>query len=79
MKKSIVTLAALIALTPELGFPEAWKNAFVVIGGILIIVLVLVPRKEKIVRIKKKEENSFVENNPADKEQTQHTNEETLS
>ena len=83
MKKSIVILAACIALMPQLGFPDLWKNIFITFGGLLIILLVLVPRKEKIVREKGKESVSFVENNPQnkekDKEPTKNANEETPS
>jgi hypothetical protein len=68
MKKSIVTLAFFIALMPQLGFPELWKNIFITLGGLLIILLVLIPRKEKFLEAKTKGGISFTENNPADKE-----------
>lgn len=68
MKKSIVTLAFFIALMPQLGFPELWKNIFITLGGLLIILLVLLPRKEKGVESKIKGGISFMENNPVDKE-----------
>ncbi|MCK9352063.1 MAG: hypothetical protein WCT49_02575 [Candidatus Paceibacterota bacterium] len=70
MKKSIVTLAFLIALMPQLGFPELWKNIFITAGGLLIILLVLIPRREKD-RTKIKGGASFVENGPAHKEKEQ--------
>jgi hypothetical protein len=68
MKKSIVTLAFFIALMPQLGFPELWKNIFITFGGLLIVLLVLIPRKEKSLEVKIKGGISFTENNPADKE-----------
>ena len=48
MKKSILTIAALIALIPyEIGISEDWKHFLVTVGGILIILLIIAPRKEK--------------------------------
>ena len=81
MKKSIVTLAFLIALMPyEIGINESWKNIFITASGLLIILLVLTPRKEKPVYEGKKDSVSFVESNPANKEKEQsNTHEETLS
>ena len=65
MKKSIAVLGSIIALIPyEIGINESWKNAIITILGLLIVFLVLVPRKEKIVKEKKKDDTSFVENNP---------------
>lgn len=81
MKKSIVTVALLIALMPyEIGIGEYWKNIFITVGGLLIIFLVLVPRNEKTLGEKKKDELSFAENRPTkEKEQLKNTNEDTIS
>jgi len=64
MKKSIVTLAAFVALMPWLGFLEDWKKVFFTLSGLLIIALVLIPRMEKGASVKKKEDASFVESAP---------------
>ena len=67
MKKSFITLAILIAVVPHLGFPQMWKDVFITVAAILIIVLVIIPRtgapKEKT-----KREASFVESSPQPKE-----------
>ncbi len=69
MKKSFITLAVLIALVPHLGFPQAWKNAFVTVSAALIIVLVVIPRKESNPREYNKKETSFTQNAPEIKKQ----------
>ena len=69
MKKSILTIAALIALIPyEIGISEDWKHFLVTVGGILIILLIIAPRKEKSFFYKMKEGASFVENSPINKD-----------
>ena len=69
MKKSIITIAALIALIPyEIGIPEEWKHFFVTVGGLLIILLIVAPRTEKSFFEIKKKSSSFIENAPADKD-----------
>ncbi|MFA5830456.1 MAG: hypothetical protein WC878_01365 [Candidatus Paceibacterota bacterium] len=67
MKKSIATLAFLIIVAVQDGFPENWRYYFIVIAGMLIIALVLIPRKENAVLQKKKESATFMENAPEDK------------
>jgi hypothetical protein len=82
MKKSIVTLSLLIALTPyEIGIDENWKKILITVSGLLITVLILLPRKENTTREKKKGETSFVESNPVHKEKEliKTANEETIS
>jgi hypothetical protein len=67
MKKSIATLAMLIIVAAQGGFPENWRYYFINIAALLIIALVLIPRKESTVLVKKKESTTFVENNPENK------------
>lgn len=65
MKKSFITLAVLVALVPHLGFPQMWKDVFVSIAAILIIVLVIIPRRESAPRGgSAKREASFIEGAP---------------
>jgi hypothetical protein len=64
MRKSFIALGILIALTPQLGFPEAWKNFFITIAGLLIILLVSIPRFPMRKTESRKKENSFTENTP---------------
>ena len=71
MKKSFITLALLIVVVPWLGFPQFWKDTFVTIAGILIIVLVIIPRRELSLMNKTKKETSFTESNPLPKEKTE--------
>lgn len=68
MKKSFITLAVLIVIVPHLGFPQIWKDVFVTIAALLIIVLVVIPRKETSPRESSKKEASFIENFPQSKE-----------
>jgi TRAP-type C4-dicarboxylate transport system permease small subunit len=67
MRKSFIALGILIALVPQLGFPQSWKDLFITISGILIVILVLVPRYERREKVKK-EAPSFKENSPEPKE-----------
>jgi hypothetical protein len=69
MKKSFITLAVLVAIVPHLGFPQMWKDVFVTVAAVLIIVLVVIPRREPALREKTKKEASFIENTPNTKEQ----------
>ncbi|GEM_PF-2982128 len=72
MKKSFITLAVLIAIVPHLGFPQVWKDIFVSIAALLIIVLVAVPRRETASSVEKvKREASFIESSPQPKEKEQ--------
>lgn len=64
MKKSFITLAILIILVVQSGLPPAWKNTFVTISALLMIVLVVIPRKEIVPEEKVKKETSFVESSP---------------
>lgn len=74
MKKSFITLAVLIAIVPHLGFPQMWKDVFVSIAAALIIVLVVIPRKDMPpVQEKIKKEASFIESSPEVKEAAQNT------
>lgn len=68
MKKSFITLAVLIILVIQSGLPPAWKNTFVTISALLMIVLVVIPRKEIVPEEKVKKETSFVESSPEVKE-----------
>jgi hypothetical protein len=81
MKKSFITLAILIAIVPHLGFPQVWKDIFVSISAVLIIVLVVIPRSAMTPKEKTKRETSFIENLPQSKETAQTTvlHEETLN
>lgn len=66
MKKSFITLAVLIALVPHLGFPQMWKDVFVSIAAMLIIVLTVIPRKETVLSMEKVTRGvSFIEGSPA--------------
>lgn len=67
MKKSFVTLGLLIALTPHLGVPQSWKDLFLTIAGLLIVLLVLAPRNSRREKVKK-ETSSFIENTPEHKD-----------
>ncbi|MCX6739487.1 MAG: hypothetical protein NT098_05600 [Candidatus Parcubacteria bacterium] len=68
MKKSIVTLALLIVIAAQDGFPETWKYRFITLAALLIVALVLIPRKDAFVLLKKKEVSTFTENAPESKE-----------
>ena len=68
MKKSIVALALLIVIAAQDGFPETWKYRFITLAALLIIALVLIPRKDPVVLLKKKEISTFTENAPEGKE-----------
>lgn len=67
-KKSTFFLGIFIFLIPFLGFPSAWKSAFVIISGIsLVLMSVKISLPKKGSRIKTKKERStpvFVENIP---------------
>ncbi len=63
MKKSFITLAILIAIFPYLGFPQLWKDFFITIAAVLIIILVVIPRREPSSRERTKE-TWFSENVP---------------
>jgi hypothetical protein len=67
MKKSIATLAFLIIIAPHSGVPEPWPEYFITLAALLIIVLVLIPRKEGAVLPKKKEGATFIESTPENK------------
>ena len=71
MKKSFITLAVLIAIVPHLGFPQMWKDVFVSIAAVFIIILVVIPRTAMVPKEKTKREASFVESSPDVKEATQ--------
>ena len=73
MKKSFITLAVLVAIVPHLGFPQMWKDVFVSIAAVLIIVLVVIPRSAMTPKEKTKGEASFVESSPDVKEAVQTT------
>jgi len=81
MKKSIVTLAFIMALVPWFGIFEDWKKVLISLSGILIVVLVLIPRKEKSSRRTDQAGVYYMENDPQNKEKEQPTNEdkETIS
>ena len=64
MKKSFVTLGLLIAVMPYAGFPEMWKTVFFSVSGLLIVLLVIVPRDRRMASPKQKKESSFAENAP---------------
>jgi len=64
MKKSFITLGLLIALTPQFGFPQLWKDIFVTVAGLLIVLLVYIPSKDGHISPKVKKDNSFIENAP---------------
>lgn len=76
MKKSFITLAVLVAIVPHLGFPQMWKDVFVTLAAILIIVLVVIPRSATATKEKTKKEASFVESAPQQKEEAQIIHEE---
>jgi len=67
MKKSFITLGLLIALTPQIGVDQLWKDIFITVAGLLIVILVFIPRYERHEKVKK-EAPSFVENSPEHKE-----------
>lgn len=71
MKKSFITLAILIAIVPHLGFPQVWKDVFISIAAVLIVVLVLIPRSAMTPKEKSKRETSFVESSPQSKTEEQ--------
>lgn len=73
MKKSFITLAVLVAIVPHLGFPQLWKDIFVSIAAVLILVLVVIPRTAMTPKEKIKKEASFVESSPEVKEAAQTT------
>ncbi len=67
MRKSFITLGLLIALMPQLGIYQLWKDIFFTIAGLLVVLLVIAPRsapREKI----KKEPKTFIENSPTTQE-----------
>jgi len=68
MKKSIATLAFLIIIAVQGGFPETWRYYFITITAFLIVALVLMPRKENVAPQRKKENATFMENAPISKE-----------
>lgn len=73
MKKSFITLAVLIAIVPHLGFPQMWKDVFITIAAVLVIILVVIPRTVIAPKEKPKKEASFVESSPEVKEAAQNT------
>jgi len=65
MKKSFVTLGLLIALMPQAGFPyNIWVKMFYTVAGLLIVLLVIVPRDRRVASPKQKKESSFTESAP---------------
>lgn len=70
MKRSFITLAILIALVPQLGFPQVWKDTITGVSSLLIVLLVVVPRKELTSR-ENRRETWFSENVPPVKEETE--------
>ncbi len=68
MKKSIATLAFLIIIAAQGGFPETWRYYFITASAILIVALVLIPRKENSSIQRKKENATFTENSLVIKE-----------
>lgn len=68
MKKSIATLAFLIFIAAQGGFPETWRYYFVTTAATLIVALVLIPRKENAPIQKKKENTAFAEHDPVAQE-----------
>ena len=47
---STVLLGLLVAIMPFLGFPQAWRNVFYILGGIVIISLGLLLRADHLHR-----------------------------
>lgn len=67
-KKSTFFLGVFIFLIPFMGFPSAWKSAFVIISGITLILMsikISLPKKNSKSRLKKEKVTPvFVENIP---------------
>jgi len=67
-KKSTFFLGIFIFIIPFLGLPSGYKNTFVIVSGIVLIILsvtISIPKKPLKNRVKKEKANAvFVENIP---------------
>jgi len=68
-RKSTFFLGIFIFVIPFLGFPTAWKTAFIILSGLFLVGLsikIVIPKKSKLIRPRKKEKVTpvFVENMP---------------
>lgn len=72
---SIIILGFLVALTPFLGLPGAWKTGVFVISGLLIVLIAFLQKGGKLSNIeswlisKKKETDVFAQNEVKDEKE----------
>ena len=59
---SVITLGALVALSPFLGLPGSWRTTFLVVLGLLMILVGIILRRDTLSRGETKGTSFFVDN-----------------
>lgn len=67
---SVITLGALVALSPFLGLPGSWRSVLLVAIGLVLVLIGIILRRDVLSRGESKGTSFFVDNRVKSEERT---------